>query len=423
MPPCRTFVNLWAGLPACRTDPSCLMNKTIKNIAKGAFAFVFIMGVVNLFADMTYEGASSINGPYLKMLGASAVAVGVISGVGEFLGYSLRSVSGYIADKSGRYWLVTFLGYIINLLAVPALALAGNWPMAGVLMVTERIGRAIRKPSVEAMLSYTTGKLGKGWVYGLNTALDQGGATIGPLVMSLVLFLRGDFRTAYSLLLISALLALATLVVARFAFERPSKLENKPTARKGGFGKAYLLYTIGGACFAAGLIDFELISFHFSTAHVVSNQWIPILFSVAMGCDALSSLAFGRLFDRKGFATVIAAVLISCLYSPFVFLGKLPVAVVGMILWGIGFGAQDTLMKAIIATVLPEGRRNTAFGLFYVGYGLGWLGGSVTTGLLYGFSIPLLIGFSIVVQLISLPFFLWARRTDHHAQENTRTAG
>ncbi len=102
------------------------MNKTIKNIAKGAFAFVFIMGVVNLFADMTYEGASSINGPYLKMLGASAVAVGVISGVGEFLGYSLRSVSGYIADKSGRYWLVTFLGYAINLLAVPALALAGN---------------------------------------------------------------------------------------------------------------------------------------------------------------------------------------------------------------------------------------------------------------------------------------------------------
>ncbi len=148
------------------------MKSIAANIAKGALAFVLIMGLVNLFSDMTYEGASSINGPFLKTLGATAAIIGVISGVGEFLGYSLRSVSGYLADKSRHYWLVTFVGYIINLLAVPALALAGNWPLAAVLIVLERVGRAIRKPSVEAMLSYTTDRLGKGWAYGLNTALD-----------------------------------------------------------------------------------------------------------------------------------------------------------------------------------------------------------------------------------------------------------
>src|SRR5437868_1365438 len=179
--------------------------------ASSAFGFVLILGVVNLFADVTYEGASSINGPFLGSLGASAAAIGVISGVGEFLGYSLRFVSGYVADKSGRYWLVTFLGYGINLLAVPALAFAGNWPLAAGLVIAERVGRAIRKPSVEAMLSYTTGSLGKEWVYALNTALDQAGATIGPLLIAVVLLLRGNYQTGYVLLLIPAPLALATL--------------------------------------------------------------------------------------------------------------------------------------------------------------------------------------------------------------------
>src|SRR6266487_4043796 len=153
------------------------------------------MGIVNLFADMTYEGGASINGPFLGTLGAGAAAISIIAGLGEFLGYSLRSVSGYLADKTGRYWLVTFIGYAINALAVPAMALAGSWQFAAAFVLLERIGRAIRKPTVEAMLSYTTGTLGKGWVYGLNTALDEIGATIGPLVIALVLFLDGGYTT------------------------------------------------------------------------------------------------------------------------------------------------------------------------------------------------------------------------------------
>src|SRR6266540_594162 len=183
------------------------------------------MGVVNLFADMTYEGGASINGPFLGTLGASAAAISIIAGLGEFLGYSLRSVSGYVSDKRGRYWLVTFIGYAINLLAVPAMALAGSWPVAAVLVIAERVGRAIRKPTVESMLSYTTGSLGKGWVYALNTALDETGATLGPLLMALVLLLQGSFRTGYALLLVSALLALAALTVARVFFPHPSRLE------------------------------------------------------------------------------------------------------------------------------------------------------------------------------------------------------
>src|SRR5436190_14637997 len=167
-----------------------VQDRTHKHLEKAsglAFRFVLTMGIVNLFADTTYEGGASINGPFLGTLGASAATISIIAGAGEFLGYSLRVVAGYISDRTGKYWLLTFIGYSVNLLAVPALALAGNWPVAAGLVLAERVGRAIRKPTVESMLSYTTGSLGKGWVYAVNTALDETGATIGPLLMALVL--------------------------------------------------------------------------------------------------------------------------------------------------------------------------------------------------------------------------------------------
>lgn len=375
-----------------------------------AFTFVLILGIVNLFADTTYEGASSINGPFLGMLGASAAAIGVISGLGEFLGYSLRFVSGYISDKTGKYWLITFIGYSINLLAVPALALVGNWPLAACLIIAERVGRAIRKPTVEAMLSYTTGHLGKGWVYAVNTALDQIGATIGPLLMALVLLLNGSYKTGYALLFIPAVLALVTLAVARIFFPNPSSLEEAPTAKLKQFTLSYWLYMIGGACVAAGLVSFELISYHFSHTAIVTEHWIPLFFAVAMGTDAIASLIFGRLFDRIGISAVILAFFLSSFFAPFVFLGDFYFALLGMVFWGIGFGAQDTLLKAIVASLLPEGQRNLAFGLFYVGYGTGWLIGSSITGLLYAHSLFLLVVFSVALQLASLPFFIIAKR-------------
>src|SRR5436190_22080764 len=149
--------------------------------ASPSFRFVLTMGIVNLFGDVTYEGGGSLNGPFLATLGARAASISIIAGLGEFLGYSLRSVSGYIADRTGKHWPITFIGYGINLMAVPAMALAPSWHAAAALVLAERVGRAFRKPTVEAMLSYSTGTLGKGWVYGVNTAMDEIGATLGPL--------------------------------------------------------------------------------------------------------------------------------------------------------------------------------------------------------------------------------------------------
>jgi MFS family permease len=375
-----------------------------------AFRFVLIMGVVNLFGDMTYEGGASINGPFLATLGASAAAVSIIAGVGEFLGYGLRSVSGYIADRTGKYWIITFIGYAINLLAVPAMALAGNWQVAAALVLAERIGRAIRKPTVEAMLSYTTGKHGRGWVYGVNTALDETGATIGPLFIALVLFLKGSYQTGYALLLISSVLALASLMAARIGFPLPSRLEEGRTAPAKGFTPSYWLFMLAAACFGAGLMSFELISYHLARAGIVSEPWIPIFLAFSTGCGVVASLVLGRLYDRVGLPVVLGAVFLSALFSPLVFLGNHLIAFVGMVLWGIGYATQDTLLKAIIAGMLPEGRRNLAFGLFYAGYGSGWLIGSIATGLLYEQSRAGLVIFAVIVQLASMPLFAIAQR-------------
>src|SRR6266478_1124578 len=192
---------------------------------RSALQFVLIIGIVNFFADFTYEGARGIVGPFLGSLGASAAIVGFVAGFGELMGYGLRSVSGYFADKTHRYWLFAFTGYAINLLAVPALALAGQWPLAAGLVIAERTGRGIRKPTVEGMLSYAGKSIGAGWVFGLNEALDQAGATIGPLLVALVLYLNGGFRTGFGMLLIPALVCLGILLIARRLRPRLHELE------------------------------------------------------------------------------------------------------------------------------------------------------------------------------------------------------
>jgi predicted MFS family arabinose efflux permease len=391
------------------------MNKNKGDIAKTAFGFVLIIGIVNFFADMTYEGARSITGPFLGSLGASATVIGFVAGTGELLGYGVRSVAGYFADKTQRYWLIVFVGYVINMLAVPALALTGHWPIAAALIVAERTGRALRKPVVDAMISYAGKSIGRGWVFGLNEGLDQAGATIGPLIVALVLYLKSGFRTGFGVLLVSSVLCLVTLGVARFWYRRPHELETESAdiSKAKGFPVAYWIYVVAGALIAAGFADFSLISFHFQKAGIISQTTIPLFYAVAMGAGALTNLLFGRLFDRVGFPIVICAFFLGALFAPFVFLGHFWLTLTGMALWGIGMGAQNSLLKALLSGVLSVAKRSTGFGLFYTGYGIAWFLGSAAMGFLYDKSILAVVILSVVFQLLALPVFLWARSWSH----------
>ena len=380
------------------------------HVAKLAFKFVLIIGIVNLFADMTYEGARSITGPFLESLGASALAVGVIAGGGELLGYVLRSIAGYVADKTRKYWLVIIAGYVINMLAVPALALAGNWPLAAALMIAERTGRGIRKPAVDAMISYAGQSIGRGWVFGINEGLDQAGATFGPLIIALVLYKREGYQVGFGVLLVPALVCLATLIFARLFYPEPHKLEEASTEllQTKGFSRAFWIYIVAGALIAAGFADFSLISFHFKKVGNVTDTEVALFYAAAMGAGAVTNLVFGRLFDRVGFSIAAVAFFAGAMFAPFVFLGQFWLVLTGMILWGVGMGAQNSLLKAMLSSVIPAAKRSTGFGLFYTAFGIAWFIGSAAMGFLYDRSLITLIIFSVICQLAALPTFLWA---------------
>jgi MFS family permease len=382
-----------------------------RNISsKTALRFVILIGIVSLFADMTYEGARSINGPFLALLGASGTVVGIVAGLGELIGYALRLVSGYFSDKTQSYWTITFAGYAVNLIAVPLLALAGNWQVAATLMVIERIGKAVRVPPRDAMLSYATHQMGRGWGFGLHEALDQLGAILGPLIVAAVLYFQDGYKTGYGLLLIPALLALGVLSTARLLYPRPQDLEFSETRLQvQGFSGAFWLYVAAAALIAAGFADFPLIAYHFQRASVASSTMIPILYAVAMGVDAIAALAFGRLFDRLGLSTMILVAILSAFFAPFVFFGNIQLALMGMVLWGIGMGAQESIMRAAIAGMIAPERRGIAYGLFNTVYGVSWFLGSVLIGILYDISIPWLVAFSIAAQLASVPIFIILR--------------
>jgi hypothetical protein len=251
-----------------------------------ALRFVVLVGVVSLFADMTYEGARSVTGPYLALLGASGTVVGLVAGVGELIGYGLRLVSGYLSDRTGRYWAITIAGYAINLVAVPLLALAGRWELAAALMIAERMGKAIRTPARDAMLSHATHEIGHGWGFGLHEALDQTGAILGPLLVAGVLYVRGSYQAGFGLLLVPALLALVVLAAARLLYPRPQDLEaSTPELRAKGFPRAFWIYLAAVALIAAGYADFPLIAYHFEKVASVPQVWIPIFYAVTMWAE------------------------------------------------------------------------------------------------------------------------------------------
>jgi predicted MFS family arabinose efflux permease len=338
--------------------------------------------------------------------------VGIVAGLGEFVGYSLRSASGYIADRTGSYWPITFLGYAINMLAIPALALSGNWPVAAALIVAERSGRAIRKPAMETMLSHAGKSIGAGWVFGLNTALDQTGATVGPLVAALVLYLKGGYRTAFAIFLVPAMTTLAALTMARLSYPRPHELDESETrfTASAKFPSAYWVYMAAGALTAAGFADFSLIAFHFQKSALVSADVVPIFYAAAMAMGAITSPLIGRALDTFGRAVVLPAFFLAALFAPLVFLGNSELAFVGMLLWGVGMGAEDTIFKALLVDIIPAAKRATAFGLFDTGFGVAWFLGSAVMGFLYDRSIIALVIFSVLTQLAALPVFLLASR-------------
>jgi MFS family permease len=376
-----------------------------------ALKFVLLIGAVSFFADFTYEGSRSVTGPFLAVLGASGAAVGIVAGFGELLGYGLRVFSGQFSDRTRKFWPITLFGYVIQMAAVPLLSLAGNFGTAALLILLERVGKAIRNPPRDVMLSHAAKEMGYGWGFGIHEALDQFGALFGPLLVAAIIASRGDYRTAFAVLLVPAAIVLALLVLARILYPRPEDLDSAPqNLQAAGLPRVFWVYVTGAGLAAAGFADFSLIAFHFQKASHLTATAVPVFYAVAMAVSGLGSLGFGRLFDRVGISILIPLTAISLLFAPLVFLGNFWFTLVGSALWGLGMGVQESIIPAAVALMVAPNRRGSAYGIFTSIYGIAWFVGSAIIGILYDRSLPAVILFCIVCQMASLPFFIAVRK-------------
>jgi MFS family permease len=380
-----------------------------------AIGFVVLIGFVSLCADATYEGARSITGTYLGVLGARGTVVGLVAGFGELIGYALRLVTGFLSDRTQQYWGITTLGYFVNTVVVPLMALAGRWEVLAGLMIGERTGKAIRTPPRDVLLSHAALRVGQGWGFGLHEAMDQIGAVLGPLMVTGVLAAGGSYQLGFAVLALPAVLGMTVLLIGQRIYPNPREFEPVlPHLQTEGLPRQFWIYLVGGACIAAGFVDFPLIAFHLQQSGVEQPTQIPLLYALAMGIDAIAALVLGYWFDRVGITALIIAVLLSLGFPPLIFWGGTSFVFWGMVLWGIGMGAQDSILKAVVAAMVPSDRRGSAYGIFNTGYGMAWFLGSTLMGALYDRSIVWLIVVSVILHLMAIPFLLWSKTNNRH---------
>jgi MFS family permease len=377
---------------------------------KSAVRFIVALGIVSLFADMTYEGAHSIIGPYLRDLGATATQVGIIAGLGEMIAAGLRLFSGRLADRTRAYWTITTLGYFLNLIVVPGLAFAGSWKAAALIVVAERTGKGLRGPAKDVLLSDATKEVGHGWGFGLHTALDQIGAVLGPLFIAVIVAREAHFGPAFLWLGIPALGAFAALFVARTMRPRVTAEPPPLMSTSERLPNVFWFYVAAAGLLACGFVDFPLLAYHFQKTALAKPAAIPLFYAGAMGVVGLTALILGRLFDRFGIRVLAVGIVTSLLALPLGFLGGQNAAMASVAFWAIGLGAQQATLRSGIAQVVSINKRGSAFGAFNAVYGVLWFLGSVAMGLLYDYSLIALVIFGIVAQLAAAAIFFWLQR-------------
>jgi MFS family permease len=382
-----------------------------KDMKRAALIFIFFLGVISFFSDFTHEGARSIYGPYLNILGASAFIVAFAAGLGEFIGQALRIITGIIADKTKKYWTMMIIGYAVNLLAIPLLAFVqpSIWWVAVVLILVERVGKAVRAPAKSALTSFTAPHLGAGKAFAINEALDQFGAFLGPLIVFFMISSQGGdelsrYQMSFLMLGIFAIITLIILFVARLKYPNPDQFEApKLKPKELTKDKQFWIYMLAISFLAMGFIDYPILAYHMDSSNLVNIIYIPLYYSSAMGVDAVSALIFGHLFDRKGLYSLIIAISIALFSTPLIFLlDDIYFIILGIVLWGVGMGAQESVLKAVIANLISKEKRATGYGIFSSVFGLFWFIGSMIVGFAYERSILFIVIFSVLMEILSI---------------------
>jgi MFS family permease len=382
--------------------------------------FIVGFGVVSACADVVYEGARSIIGPYLGTLGASAATVGLITGAGEAAALVLRLFTGRVSDRTGRPWPQTIIGYALTAVCVPLIALTGNLASAGLLYNGERVGKAVRTPARDSMLAHASAEMGRGYAFGLHEALDQVGAMTGPLLIALTLALGGPYRLAFGLLAVPGALALLMLLRLRRAAPDPmlwepsaSVSEKKKLRLEAGLPRQFWQYAAFSATTMLGFSTWAVLAFHLTDRHLVRASVIPVLYAAAMAAAAVAAVLFGRLYDRFGLRGLIVLPPVAALVPVLSFSASPALFVTGAVVWGAGMGVHDSTMRAAVADFVPAHRRGAGYGTFTAIYGLAWLGGASLIGLLSEHGRTTVVAFVLIVQTVALLLLLPLLRAAH----------
>jgi len=390
-----------------------------------ALNLILLFGLVSLFGDITYEGARSVNGAYLKLLAVNAATLGLITGVGELLGYALRLVSGYLSDKTKSYWFFTLLGYGM-LISVPLLSLAGSWQVVAVFIILERIGKAIRSPARDTILSQASSQVGTGFGFGLHEAMDQVGAVIGPLIFTIFfVFVRkeagiAEYQRGYTFLWLPFLLAMFCLFISYRKFPHPEALEAaQKNIASDKLSQVFWLYTLFTFFAITGFLSFILLAFHFKLNNILSDGQIPLFYALAMGIDAVAALTIGKLYDilknrsnnqSAGLNLLVVVPFLSLLSALLVFSQSFSFIAIGVLCWGVVMGIHETIMRSAIADITSLAKRGTGYGIFNTAYGLAAFLGSVMLGFLYDRSRAFVILAVIIFELFALIIFFLMKK-------------
>ncbi|GFM18181.1 MULTISPECIES: MFS transporter [Mycobacteriaceae] len=394
-------------------------------VGLSAWRFVTTFGLISLLADIVYEGARSITGPLLASLGATAVVVGVVTGVGEAAALLLRIVSGPLADRTGHFWAWAISGYFLTVVTVPFLGLAGAVWVAAVLVIAERVGKAVRSPAKDTLLSHATSVTGRGRGFAVHEAMDQVGAFVGPLaVAGMLVIFGGDYRPTFALLALPGVAVLVLLLWLRARVPEPAAYEviaatESSSASDGAqlfvraLPRAFWVYAGFSAATMVGFTTFGVLSFHLVDRRIVSVALVPVIYATAMAADAVAALATGWMYDRRGARVLVALPLLAALVPVFAFQGAVSSVVIGALLWGAAVGIQESTLRAVVADLVEPARRATAYGVYAAVIGVAAAAGGALTGLLYSQSVGALIAVVIAIQVASLSVLPAVRRATH----------
>jgi len=374
-----------------------------------AIRLIVILGIVSLLGDIVSNGARSVTGPYLLTLGSSAAIVGLVDGIGEFTAYGLRALTGLYSDQTQHYWRIICLGYGL-LLAIPFLALTGTWEVAAVLLITERVGKAIRTPARDTIISLAASPLGRGWGVGIHKALDQIGAIIGPLLLSAAILTEGGYQTGFALLALPIILLFVFLAMGRRAVPEPGIFERSDEDAAVLETRRFVPYATFLFLAMAGFAGFPLISYHMKVQGLIADPGIPLIYAGAMAVSTLVALGGGWTYDRIGTRSLLLIPLINIAIPALAFSTVPSLIVLGTVIWGAGIGLHETVMRASLADRTATGIRGQAFGYIYAVYGTGWFLGSAVMGVLYEVSVAHIVGFVVITEILAIAAYVWMQR-------------